>query len=408
MTGARVHAATRFPLRAVAQRLSASRPCAVGADQCRHGARRPAGGCCCASRTSTRRAAGRNTRRRSTRTSPGSGFEWEQPVWRQSEHTDDYRAALRRLDAHGARLSELREPRRDRHDGGRARRQGPLAARSRRRAALSRQRQDACRSAERAAAHGGGEPYALRLDMAAALARAGALTWQETGAGPGRRNRHHRRRSAHAWGDVILARKDAPASYHLAVTVDDAAQGVTDVVRGRDLFHATSVHRLLQALLGCPAPRYHHHRLILDADGKKLSKSTAATGLARIARGRRQRRPISAAASGSIDATLPCHGPAPGRGDAWRSASSQDKAQGKRKAKARGEAAARRARARPSRPRRAPSRPRSPASPTTCARRSPASWRWPSCWPRPASARASANGRTPSRAAPIIWPRSPR
>ena len=82
-----------------------------------------------------------------------------------------------------------------------------------------------------------------------------------------------------AWGDVILARKDAPASYHLAVTVDDAAQSVSDIVRGQDLFHATSVHRLLQALLGLPAPRYRHHRLILDADGKKLSKSTAATGL---------------------------------------------------------------------------------------------------------------------------------
>jgi glutamyl-Q tRNA(Asp) synthetase len=82
-----------------------------------------------------------------------------------------------------------------------------------------------------------------------------------------------------AWGDVVLARKETPTSYHLAVVVDDAAQGVTDVVRGRDLFHATSVHRLLQALLGLAAPRYHHHRLVLDADGKKLSKSTAATGL---------------------------------------------------------------------------------------------------------------------------------
>jgi glutamyl-Q tRNA(Asp) synthetase len=82
-----------------------------------------------------------------------------------------------------------------------------------------------------------------------------------------------------AWGDAILARKDAPASYHLAVVVDDASQGITDVVRGRDLFHSTSVHRLLQALLGLPQPRYHHHRLILDADGRKLSKSTLATGL---------------------------------------------------------------------------------------------------------------------------------
>jgi glutamyl-Q tRNA(Asp) synthetase len=82
-----------------------------------------------------------------------------------------------------------------------------------------------------------------------------------------------------AWGDVILARKETPTSYHLAVVVDDAAQGVTDAVRGRDLFHATGVHCLLQALLGLPQPRYHHHRLILDSEGRKLSKSTAATGL---------------------------------------------------------------------------------------------------------------------------------
>ena len=77
----------------------------------------------------------------------------------------------------------------------------------------------------------------------------------------------------------MLARKDSPASYHLAVVVDDALQGVTDVVRGEDLYHSTGVHRMLQALLGLAAPRYRHHRLILDNDGKKLSKSTQATGL---------------------------------------------------------------------------------------------------------------------------------
>jgi glutamyl-Q tRNA(Asp) synthetase len=107
--------------------------------------------------------------------------------------------------------------------------------------------------------------------MAAAIMRAGALTWHEQdetiAADPA------------AWGDVILARKDAPASYHLAVVVDDAAQGMTDVVRGSDLFQATAVHRLLQALLGLPQPRYCHHRLILDESGRKLSKSTAATAL---------------------------------------------------------------------------------------------------------------------------------
>jgi glutamyl-Q tRNA(Asp) synthetase len=107
--------------------------------------------------------------------------------------------------------------------------------------------------------------------MAAALARTGPLTWDEVGtpvtADPA------------AWGDVVLARKETPTSYHLSVVVDDAAQGVTDIVRGQDLYHSTSVHRVLQALLGLPAPRYRHHRLIFDADGKKLSKSTAATGL---------------------------------------------------------------------------------------------------------------------------------
>ena len=82
-----------------------------------------------------------------------------------------------------------------------------------------------------------------------------------------------------AWGDVVLARKDMPTSYHLAVTVDDARQGVTHVVRGRDLLEATAVHRLLQVLLSLPAPCYHHHRLILGADGQKLSKSTRATAL---------------------------------------------------------------------------------------------------------------------------------
>ncbi|MGA8918564.1 MAG: glutamate--tRNA ligase family protein, partial [Pseudolabrys sp.] len=121
-------------------------------------------------------------------------------------------------------------------------------------------------------------PYALRLDMQAALARIGALTWGETGAGPAGETGHIAADPA-AWGDVILARKETPTSYHLAVVVDDAAQGITDVVRGSDLFYATAVHRLLQTLLELPQPRYHHHRLILDADGNKLSKSTQSTGL---------------------------------------------------------------------------------------------------------------------------------
>ncbi|TIO99323.1 MAG: tRNA glutamyl-Q(34) synthetase GluQRS, partial [Mesorhizobium sp.] len=85
-----------------------------------------------------------------------------------------------------------------------------------------------------------------------------------------------------AWGDVIVARRDIPTSYHLAVVVDDALQGVSHVVRGQDLYAATSVQRLLQDLLGLPAPRYFHHRLILGSDGRKLSKSFKDTGLAAL------------------------------------------------------------------------------------------------------------------------------
>ncbi|HZG47208.1 MAG TPA: glutamate--tRNA ligase family protein, partial [Allosphingosinicella sp.] len=87
------------------------------------------------------------------------------------------------------------------------------------------------------------------------------------------------------FGDVVLARKDAPVSYHLAVTVDDAAQGITDVVRGEDLFAATHVHRLLQALLGLPTPRYHHHALITDPDGRRLAKRHGAPTLAELRAG---------------------------------------------------------------------------------------------------------------------------
>ncbi len=200
------------------------------------------------------------------------GIQWEQPVRRQSEHFADYSAALQRLEAMGlvypsfesraeiAAQVAAREPWPRDPDGaplypGSAKSMGPD---------------------ERAQRMAAGVPYALRLDMEKALARVtGNLVWSESGdcatgeiaADPA------------AWGDVVLARKDTPASYHLAVVVDDALQGITNVVRGLDLFHATSVHRLLQALLGLPAPRYRHHRLILDADGRKLSKSTAATAL---------------------------------------------------------------------------------------------------------------------------------
>jgi glutamyl-Q tRNA(Asp) synthetase len=123
-----------------------------------------------------------------------------------------------------------------------------------------------------------GAPYAVRLDMTAALARAGALQWHEAGQGlqgeSGVVNA-----APEAWGDVILARKETPTSYHLSGVIDDAAQGVAEVVRGQDLVWSTSVHRLLQHLLGLPAPLYRHHRLILGPDGRKLAKSTQSTAL---------------------------------------------------------------------------------------------------------------------------------
>ena len=205
------------------------------------------------------------------------GLAWELPVRRQLEHLDAYRAALEQLQGKGliypsfesrgeiARLVAEREAHgawpRD-PDG------VPLYPGSAR--AMSR--------AERNARLASGAPYALRLDTDAALAASGPLDWRETGAGPNGESGTVAA-APQAWGDVVLARKETPTSYHLSVVLDDALQGVTDVVRGQDLFWSTSVHRLLQALLALPAPTYHHHRLVLDRDGRKLSKSTRSTAL---------------------------------------------------------------------------------------------------------------------------------
>lgn len=117
------------------------------------------------------------------------------------------------------------------------------------------------------------EPHAWRLDVGKALEQTGALVWHDMAAG-------EQVAKPALFGDVVLARKDAPASYHLAVTLDDAHQQISHVVRGRDLFLATHVHRLLQALLGLPVPLYRHHRLLAGADGRKLAKSEGAAALA--------------------------------------------------------------------------------------------------------------------------------
>lgn len=198
------------------------------------------------------------------------GTGWETPVRRQSEHFADYGVALATLDAMGLIYPSFES---------RAEIAALVAARDTH-AAWPRDPDGAplypgdaksLRQAERDVRMASGAPYALRLDMAAAVKRTGPLTWSENASG-------HAADPA-VWGDVVLARKDVPASYHLAVVIDDAAQGVTDVVRGQDLFHATSVHRVLQALLGLSSPHYHHHRLILDAEGRKLSKSTQSTAV---------------------------------------------------------------------------------------------------------------------------------
>lgn len=188
------------------------------------------------------------------------GLSWEEPVWRQSEHLAAHGAALERLQTAGllypcfctraeiaaeiARMASAPQGP-----------QGPLYPGTCRRL-------DPGLSAERLAR---GDDHAWRLDVGAASRRAGPLDWEEVGRG-------RQRAEATALGDVVLGRKEIATSYHLAVTLDDAAQEITLVTRGEDLFAATHMHRLLQALLGLPVPRWQHHRLLTNAAGKRLAK----------------------------------------------------------------------------------------------------------------------------------------
>lgn len=200
------------------------------------------------------------------------GLEWEEPVRRQSAHLDDYEAAVARLDRLGLIYpcicsrkeiaAEIARSASAPHGP-----DGPLYPGSCKRRSL--------RSIEAAIA--AGKPHALRLDLARAVAflednGRWPLQFEETGRGRGRVQ-------PELFGDVILARKDVPTSYHLSVTVDDALQGITHVIRGEDLAHATHIHRLLQALLDLPAPVYAHHRLITDAEGRRLAKRDRAQTL---------------------------------------------------------------------------------------------------------------------------------
>jgi len=201
------------------------------------------------------------------------GLVWETPVRRQSEHMADYASALARLDALGllypcfcTRAGIAREiasaagaP----HEGELL----PYPGTCRRLAAAERQARIAA-----------GERYALRLDIAKAGALTGPLAWCD-------RARGEERVALARHGDVVLARKVLGTSYHLAVTVDDALQGVTLVTRGEDLFRATDLHRLLQALLALPVPRYHHHPLLSDTGGERLAKRAGAATLADLRAG---------------------------------------------------------------------------------------------------------------------------
>lgn len=203
------------------------------------------------------------------------GITWETPVRRQSRHFIDYRRAVERLETLGLIYPSFES-------------RAELARR------VARQEEAGMpwpRDPDGAPRYPGAVPPdrharpvgtaaspALRLDMAAACARAGDLGWIEQGEGPGGETGAVAA-DPDAWGDAVLARRETPTSYHLSVVIDDALQGVTEVVRGQDLFWSTSLHRLLQTLLGLARPAYRHHRLILDGAGRKLSKSTKATGL---------------------------------------------------------------------------------------------------------------------------------
>jgi len=198
------------------------------------------------------------------------GLDWERPVRRQSDHLDFYGDHLDRLAADGLLypcFCTRKDIEREISDSAAAPHRGPdgpVYPGTCRRLSTSER-------AERLAA---GLPHALRLDMTAATRRAGSLRYREgeetVTARPER------------FGDIVLARKDVRASYHLAVVVDDALQGVTDIVRGEDLKDATDVHRLLQALFDLPTPVYHHHGLIAGPDGRRLAKRHRAETLAAL------------------------------------------------------------------------------------------------------------------------------
>jgi glutamyl-Q tRNA(Asp) synthetase len=201
------------------------------------------------------------------------GLDWERPVRRQSEHFGEYGDALARLTAMGV-LYPCFATRKEIAEAAAAAGGGTMAADpdgAPLYPGLYRGAAAETVNARMAA----GDGYTLRLDMArvlAALRENGGTPLTVNVFDPATDTVTTREAQPERWGDAVLARKDVPASYHLAVVLDDALQGVTHVVRGQDLEAASDLHRLLQELLGLPAPLYHHHRLIVDGEGRKLSK----------------------------------------------------------------------------------------------------------------------------------------
>lgn len=201
------------------------------------------------------------------------GLDWPLPVRHQSRHLQEYTVVIDRLERLGllypcfctrAKLSTAQGPRDP--DGATI---YPGYCRLMTRMDRSRRMTAA-------------EPYALRLDMAKAIVAAGSgLSFHETGCGPDGETGTVAC-APQLWGDVVLARNDIATSYHVAVVHDDAVQGITHVTRGIDLFHATSVHRVLQSILEFPAPAYIHHKLISDDSGRKLSKSLGDRSIAAL------------------------------------------------------------------------------------------------------------------------------
>ncbi len=188
------------------------------------------------------------------------GVTWDEEPWIQSKHMDHYRAAIDKLDESGLLYPCFCTRREIQIEIARAG-AAPQGAEAPRYPGTCR----GLSKKERQKRKDAGEAYALRLDMQRAVGAAGDLYWEDD-------LRGEIKAEPLDQGDVVLARKDCPTSYHLAVTVDDAAQGITLVTRGQDLFAATHVHRLLQALLDLPVPRWRHHGLIRDEFGERLAK----------------------------------------------------------------------------------------------------------------------------------------